>query len=51
MTKNKYRLFRHMYRRAFRQRRTLPKNMDNSPEMRDIIKGPALVVLPIAMYQ
>lgn len=33
------------------QRRTMPKNMDNPAELRDIIKGPALVVLPIAVYQ
>lgn len=33
------------------QRRTMPKNMDNPAELRDVIKGPALVVLPIAVYQ
>lgn len=33
------------------QRRTMPKNMENPAELRDIIKGPALVVLPIAVYQ
>jgi hypothetical protein len=33
------------------QRRNMPKNMDNPVELRDIIKGPALVVLPIAVYQ
>lgn len=33
------------------QRRNMPKNMDNPAELRDIIKGPALVVLPIAVYQ
>ena len=33
------------------QRRQLPKNMDNPIEIRDVIKGPALVVLPIAVYQ
>ena len=29
----------------------MPKNMDNPAELRDVIKGPALVVLPIAVYQ
>lgn len=33
------------------QRRNMPKNMDNPVEVRDVIKGPALVVLPIAVYQ
>ena len=33
------------------QRRNMPKNMDNPIELRDVIKGPALVVLPIAVYQ
>lgn len=33
------------------QRRQLPKNMDNPIEIRDVIKGPALMVLPIAVYQ
>ncbi len=33
------------------QRRNLPKNMENPAELRDVIKGPALVVLPIAVYQ
>lgn len=33
------------------QRRKMPKNMDNPEELRDVIKGPALVVLPIAVYQ
>ena len=33
------------------QRRSMPKNMDNPSEIRDVIKGPALVVLPIAVYQ
>lgn len=33
------------------QRRKMPKNMDNPVELRDVIKGPALVVLPIAVYQ
>lgn len=33
------------------QRRKLPKNMQNPEELRDVIKGPALVVIPIAVYQ
>lgn len=33
------------------QRRNMPKNMDNPAGLRDIIKGPALVVLPVAVYQ
>ncbi len=33
------------------QRRAMPKDMDNPAELRDVIKGPALVVLPIAVYQ
>ncbi len=33
------------------QRRNMPKNMENPVEFRDVIKGPALVVLPIAVYQ
>lgn len=33
------------------QRRNMPRNMDNPEELRDVIKGPALVVLPIAVYQ
>lgn len=33
------------------QKRNMPKNMDNPAELRDIVKGPALVVLPIAVYQ
>ena len=33
------------------QRRNMPKNMENPVELRDVIKGPALVVLPIAFYQ
>lgn len=32
------------------QRRNMPKNIDNPAEIRDEIKGPALVVLPIAVY-
>ena len=33
------------------QRRTMPKGMDNPEMIRDVIKGPALVVTPIAVYQ
>lgn len=33
------------------QRRNMPKNMDNPEVLRDVIKGPALVVVPIAVYQ
>ena len=33
------------------QRRKMPKNMDNPEEIRDIVKGPAFVVLPVAVYQ
>lgn len=34
-----------------KQRRNMPQNMDNPSELRDVIKGPAFVVLPIAVYQ
>lgn len=33
------------------QRRNLPKNMDNPEIIRDIIEGPAIQVIPIAIYQ
>ena len=33
------------------QRRNMPKNIDNPSEIRDVIKGPALVVFPVALYQ
>lgn len=33
------------------QRRRMPKNMENPDLIRDIIKGPALMVIPIAVYQ
>lgn len=33
------------------QRRKMPKNIDNPTEIRDIVKGPAFIVLPIAVYQ
>ncbi len=34
-----------------KQRRKMPKNMDNPDIMRDVIKGPAMVIIPIAVYQ
>ena len=33
------------------QRRSMPKNMDNPAPLKDVVKGPALVVVPIAVYQ
>lgn len=33
------------------QRRKMPKNMNNPKEVRDTIKGPAMVVIPVAIYQ
>lgn len=33
------------------QRRKMAKDMDNPAELQDVIRGPALVVLPIAVYQ
>jgi len=33
------------------QRRNMTKNMDNPTELRDVIKGPTLVVLLIEVYQ
>ena len=33
------------------QRRNMPKNMDNPAELRDVVKGPTLIVLPVAVYQ
>jgi len=33
------------------QKRKMPKNMDNPEGIRDIVKGPAFVVLPVAVYQ
>lgn len=33
------------------QRRKMPKNLDNPDIIRDVIKGPALQVIPIAIYQ
>lgn len=34
-----------------KQRRSLPKNMDNPDVIRDVVKGPLLVVIPIVVYQ
>lgn len=33
------------------QRRKMPKNLDNPHELRDEVKGPAMIVLPVAVYQ
>ena len=33
------------------QRRKLPKNMDNPEIIKDVVKGPAMVVIPVAVYQ
>ena len=33
------------------QRRSMPPNIDNPAEISDVIKGPAVVVLPVAVYQ
>lgn len=33
------------------QRRKMPKNLDNPDIIRDVVKGPALQVVPIAIYQ
>ena len=33
------------------QRRNMPKNIDNPDIIRDVIHGPAMVVIPIAVYQ
>jgi len=33
------------------QRRKLPKSMDNPEVIKDVIKGPAFVVIPVAVYQ
>jgi hypothetical protein len=33
------------------QRRKMAKNMENPDIMRDVVKGPALTVIPIAVYQ
>ena len=33
------------------QRRKMPKNLSNPEVIKDKIKGPALVVIPIAIYQ
>ena len=33
------------------QRRRMPKNMDNPDIIKDVVKGPAMIVVPIAVYQ
>lgn len=33
------------------QKRKMPKNMDNPEGIRDIVKGPAFAVVPVAVYQ
>lgn len=33
------------------QRRNMPKDMENPDGLKDVVKGPALVVVPIAVYQ
>lgn len=33
------------------QRRKMPKNMNNPDVVRDVVKGPLLVAIPIAVYQ
>ena len=33
------------------QRRKMPKNMDNPDIIKDVVKGPAMVVVPVAVYQ
>ncbi len=33
------------------QRRKMPKNLDNPDVIRDVIKGPALQIIPVAIYQ
>ena len=33
------------------QRRKMPKKLENPEGIRDVIKGPAMIVLPIAVYQ
>ena len=33
------------------QRRNLPKDMNNPEIIRDVIKGPAFIAIPIAVYQ
>ena len=33
------------------QRRKMPKNMDNPDVVRDVVKGPLLIIIPIAVYQ
>lgn len=33
------------------QRRKMPKNLNNPNEIKDIVNGPAVIVIPIAVYQ
>ena len=33
------------------QRRKMPQNLSNPNEIKDVVKGPALVVIPVAIYQ
>lgn len=33
------------------QKRKMPKNIDNPDIIKDVVKGPAMVVLPVAVYQ
>lgn len=33
------------------QRRKMPKNLNNPSEIKDVVRGPAFVVIPIAVYQ
>lgn len=33
------------------QRRSIGKDLDNPDEIKDVIKGPAIIILPIAVYQ
>ena len=33
------------------QKRKMPKNISNPKEFKDVINGPATVIVPIAIYQ
>ena len=33
------------------QRRKMPKNIDNHDIIKDVVRGPALIVVPVAVYQ
>ena len=33
------------------QRRKMPKNIDNPDIIKDVVRGPALIVVPVAVYQ